>query len=94
MKKLYLFIAIIFAISMTANAQYGKRPGSGSDTKFGVKAGANLANMVGDDIKDSDILFGFHVGGYAQFGLSNALHFKENCYLIRREQRIRIQTSH
>lgn len=39
----------------------------------GIKAGANLANVSGDGIEGNDMLFGFHVGLYGQFALSDAL---------------------
>ena len=61
MKKVLL---TVFAALMVfaASAQF----------KGGVKAGANLANL-GGDVEGTDMLFGFHVGLYGQFGLSDAL---------------------
>jgi len=62
MKKLLLTVfaaCLVFA----ASAQF----------KGGIKAGANLANFGGDDAGSSDMLFAFHIGGYGQFALSDAL---------------------
>lgn len=62
MKKLLLTVfaaCLVFA----ASAQF----------KGGIKAGANLANIGGDDANDTDMLFAFHLGAYGQFGLSEKL---------------------
>jgi hypothetical protein len=62
MKKILLTVfaaCLVFA----ASAQF----------KGGIKAGANLANIGGDDAGDTDMLFAFHVGVYGQFALSDAL---------------------
>lgn len=60
MKKLLLTAAAVFAFSF-ANAQ---------ETKFGVKAGLNLANLSGDVDNNSSRL-SFQVGGFAEFKLSD-----------------------
>ncbi len=64
MKKLLFIAAISLGFVVSANAQ---------ETKFGVKAGVNLANVTGDDV-DDDVngTIGFRVGGYAHIGLSDA----------------------
>ena len=59
MKKLILFAALAVFGFTQVNAQ----------AKFGAKAGANLANLVGD-IEDNKMLFGFHVGAVAEFAIS------------------------
>jgi hypothetical protein len=61
MKKV-LFTVFAVCIMFAASAQF----------KGGLKAGANLANL-GGDVEGTDMLFGFHVGLYGQFGLSDAL---------------------
>ena len=61
MKKI-LFTVFAVCIMFAASAQF----------KGGLKAGANLANLTGD-VTDTKMLFGFHVGAYGQFSLSDAL---------------------
>lgn len=63
MKKLLFIAAISLGVVVSANAQ---------DTKFGAKAGLNLANMTGDDVEDAEMLIGFQIGGYAHIGISDA----------------------
>src|SRR5690606_26749485 len=59
MKKLFLFAALAVFGFTQLNAQ----------AKFGAKAGANLANLVGD-IEENKMLFGFHIGAVAEFAIS------------------------
>ncbi len=59
MKKVILTAMAVFAFSF-ANAQ---------DTKFGVKAGLNIANLTGD-VEDASSLIGFQIGGFAEFKIS------------------------
>ena len=61
MKKLFLTAAAIFAFGF-ANAQ---------ETKFGVKAGLNMADWSGDDADGIDSRVAFHVGGFAEIKLSD-----------------------
>ena len=61
MKKLLLTAAAVFAFA-SANAQ---------ETKFGVKAGVNLADWSGDDAEGVDSKVGFHVGGFAEIKLTD-----------------------
>lgn len=60
MKKVVLTIAAIFAFGF-ANAQ---------ETKFGAKAGLNLANLTGD-VQDASMKVGFHVGGFVEIKVSD-----------------------
>jgi len=63
MKKVLLIAAVaVFGLS---NAQ---------ETSFGLKAGANLANIVGDDA-DGDMRFSFHIGGVAEIPLAQDFFF-------------------
>lgn len=62
MKKLLFIAAISLGVVVSANAQ---------ETKFGVKAGVNLANVTGD-VEETDMAIGFQVGGYVHLGLSDA----------------------
>lgn len=59
MKKIILSAIAVMAFGF-ANAQ---------ETKFGVKAGLNIAN-IGGDIEENKSLVGFHVGGFAEIKLS------------------------
>lgn len=66
MKKLFLVAALaVFGMSQT-NAQ----------VKFGVKAGPQLTNFIGDDAEDAESKIGFHVGGYANIRFSEQLAFQ------------------
>lgn len=47
-----------------------------AQVKFGVKAGPQLTNIVGDDFEDSEMKFGFNVGGYANIRFSEAFAFQ------------------
>ena len=61
MKKLLLTAAAVFAFGF-ANAQ---------ETKFGVKAGLNMADLSGDDTDGIDSKLAFHVGGFAEIKLTD-----------------------
>ena len=61
MKKIIL-VSIVFLLSVKAGAQ---------DVQFGIKAGGNMALVVGDDITDPR--YGIHVGGFLSKPLSNVL---------------------
>lgn len=60
MKKV-LLVAALAVSGLSANAQ---------DMSFGVKAGANFATLSGDDAGDVDMKVGLHIGGVAEFMLS------------------------
>jgi len=60
MKKVLLSAVAVMAF-MSVSAQ---------ETRFGVKAGANLANFTGD-VDDLDSKVGFHVGGFAEIKLTD-----------------------
>jgi hypothetical protein len=56
MKKIILSAIAIMAFAFS-NAQ---------ETRFGIKGGLNLSNIVGGDIDNNKTLVGFHVGGLAE----------------------------
>ncbi|MBF4485576.1 porin family protein [Flavobacterium sp. CSZ] len=60
MKKVLLSAVAVMAF-MSVSAQ---------ETRFGVKAGANLSTFTGD-VDDAKSLVGFHVGGFAEIKLSD-----------------------
>jgi hypothetical protein len=62
MKKVFLLIVSVASFA-TIQAQ----------TKFGIKAGANLASLAGDDVDDAKMKIGFNVGGFAKIGLTESL---------------------
>ncbi len=66
MKKTFLIAAL---------AVFGMNQ-SDAQVKFGVKAGPQLTNLVGDDAGESDMKFGFNVGGYANIRFSEQLAFQ------------------
>ncbi|MFH7018165.1 porin family protein [Flavobacterium sp. FlaQc-47] len=61
MKKIILSALAVMAFGFT-NAQ---------STRFGVKGGLNLSNIVGGDVEDSKSLVGFHVGGFAEIKIAD-----------------------
>lgn len=61
MKKVFLTAVAIFAFGF-ANAQ---------DVKFGAKAGLNLSNLSFSEGSDPDSKIGFHLGGFAEIGISD-----------------------
>lgn len=67
MKKMFL-IAAVAVLGMTNSAD--------AQVKFGVKAGPQLTNVVGDDVDDSEMKFGFHVGGYANIRFAEQFAFQ------------------
>ena len=60
MKNLMLTVVAVFAFGF-ANAQ---------ETKFGIKAGLNLANVTGD-AEDNSSRLSFHLGGFAEIKLTD-----------------------
>ncbi len=64
MKKLIL-IALLSMFALNVNAQ--------GMTSFGVKAGANFANISGDDVDDLSSRTGLYLGVLAEFGLTDLL---------------------
>jgi len=65
MKKL-LVIACVFIASY----------GYAQDLKFGVKAGLNLSNIVGDDVEDTNMKAGIYLGGFLNTSLNDRLSFQ------------------
>ncbi len=66
MKKMFLIAAIAVLGMNSADAQ----------VKFGVKAGPQLTNFVGDDSEDADMKVGFNVGGFANIRFSEQFAFQ------------------
>lgn len=62
MKKVLLSAFAVFAFVAATNAQ-----------DFGVKVGANIANIKGDSFDESDSKFNFTFGVFAEFMLSDKL---------------------
>ncbi len=62
MKKITLSILGLLAFGYVSAQDGG--------TRFGVKAGLNMANL-GGDIEDADMMMGFHVGGFAEIMLTD-----------------------
>ncbi len=44
--------------------------------QVGLKAGANLSNITGDETEDLKNKFGFHVGAFADFGISEMVSIR------------------
>ncbi|MFC6221634.1 porin family protein [Hymenobacter artigasi] len=66
MKKVILSLAILAGVTSAAQAQ---------STRFGVKAGANLASFSGDNSSNYKNLVGLSAGVMADFGFSDLLSF-------------------
>lgn len=67
MKKLLFFVAALFVTSF-AQAQEG--------IKLGLKGGVNLSNWTGDDADDTESVFGLHVGGFLDYGISDMVSIR------------------
>ncbi|CAM3419914.1 Outer membrane protein beta-barrel domain-containing protein [Flavobacterium longum] len=71
MKTLKIFAtAIVFASTLTANAQNEADNKSDKSASFGVKGGVNFATITGDDFDSPDMRTSFHVGALAEFPLA------------------------
>jgi hypothetical protein len=73
-KTTIALLALSLSISTAAQAQ--KRGRSGSSVALGLKAGASLTNLTGADAKNTDNLFGFHAGVFANIGLTRLFAFQ------------------
>lgn len=71
MKKMFLIAALAVLGVNSADAQ----------VKFGVKAGPQLTNFMGDDAEEAESKIGFHVGGYANIRFSEQLAFQPELQL-------------
>lgn len=72
MKKITLLIGIsILLISIKANSQ-------NESIEYGLKAGLNYSNLIIDDRlpAETNAKFGFHIGGFLSFGLTDNLKLK------------------
>ncbi|GAB2552382.1 porin family protein [Rufibacter soli] len=67
MKKLVFFFAALF-IPYFAQAQGG--------ISLGLKAGANYSSLTGDNTNNLKHKFGFHGGGFLDFGLSDMVSIR------------------
>lgn len=66
MKKILVIVVFVFIASYS----YAQ------DIKYGVKAGLNLTNIVGDDVEDADIKAGLYFGGFLNTPISERLFFQ------------------
>lgn len=66
MKKMFLVAALAVLGMSQTDAQ----------VKFGIKAGPQMTNLVGDDDFDGDSKFGFNVGAYANIRFANQFAFQ------------------
>jgi len=62
MKKTFLALALTLAVAGAAQAQ---------SARFGVKAGASLTTLTGDDVEGAKNKFGFNGGVMANFALND-----------------------
>ena len=78
MKKIILLLALGLGMSTAAQAQYR---GRGGNVSLGIKAGASLTNIVGDEASNLlgrtlDYRFGFHAGVFANIGFAKLFAFQ------------------
>lgn len=64
MKRIFLTVSLcaLFAAGAFAQGMSG-----------GLKAGLNLSNFAGDDVDGTDMRIAYHIGGFVNFGLTDAL---------------------
>lgn len=60
-KSLLSVVALIIGVSLSATAQF----------RFGVTAGANFSDVVGDESSDNIMKIGFHAGLDAEFSIND-----------------------
>lgn len=72
MKKILVFNIILLVIALNDN--YVSAQG------IGFKGGLNLANVSSDDIDDTDLRFGFAIGGFLSIGLNEQFFFRPEIY--------------
>jgi hypothetical protein len=65
MKKLFLFFVCASSFAF-ANAQ----------TKFGIKAGANIASLSGDDVEDAKAKVSLNAGVFAELPLASSISLR------------------
>ena len=53
---------------------------NGQDLKYGVKGGLNVSSIGGDDA-NTKAKIGFHIGGFAQYGINEALFIQPELLL-------------
>lgn len=70
MKKVLLSAAAMLIFGFVSAQEEVK---SGSDVKFGAKAGVNFANLTGDDAGDAEMFFGFNAGMFVEIPLTDKL---------------------
>ncbi len=88
MKKLFISALCLFAIAFGANAQ----------TRFGVKAGLNLANQSysgsatnsGGTSTSTSSVTGFHIGGFAEIGIASGFYFQPGLYLSTKGSKVKV----
>ncbi len=73
MKKITgIFLAILLLVSVSGlQAQ---------SLDFGVKGGLNFANLGGEDVEDTDMRIGFHIGGFANFSILGLVQIEPGIY--------------
>lgn len=69
MKKPLFTLALVAGLTGAAQAQR-------SDVSLGLKAGGSLSNLVGADAKFYENIFGFHVGVFANLGITKMIAFQ------------------
>ncbi|WP_426058861.1 porin family protein [Hymenobacter sp. B1770] len=69
MKKSIISLLLVAGLHGAAHAQRG-------NLALGVKAGASLSRLVGEDAKSLENIFGFHAGLLANLSLSNHIAFQ------------------
>ena len=68
MKKIFAFSFLLLFVSISVKAQ--------SELRLGVKGGVNFANVGGDFTNNTKGVFGFHLGGLAEFPIVTNLTFQ------------------
>ena len=71
MRVKVLLLAVFAFVAMNVNGQ---------DLKYGAKAGLNISNFGGDDA-NSKSKVGFHIGGFMQYGVNDALFLQPELLL-------------
>ncbi len=75
-----LATAIILTLTATSMVAQTTSSNNSRENEFGVKGGFNISNMYTDNADDENVLYGFNVGVFATFPLSEVIAIQPELY--------------
>ena len=82
MKNKISLLATAIILTFTATSMVAQTTSSNNsrENEFGVKGGFNISNMYTDNADDENVLYGFNVGVFATFPLSEVIAIQPELY--------------